>query len=119
MLTGKELLAEVAKLSKSNLSKAAQAKACGYVRTVQSGERAGEDTVDVTGFLLALVEAQGVTFGEGRGGFKPRGYVTVGSGGHAVIGGAHLRKLGIEPGSKLNVQVDEETQEVVLSAMAA
>jgi hypothetical protein len=119
MLTGKALLTEVAKLSKEGLSKSAQAKACGYTRTVGAGEKAGLSVTDVHKFLEALVEAQGIEFGVSRGGFRPRGWVTVGSGGNAVIGKTHLRQLGIEPGARLNVQVDEETQEVVLSALAA
>ena len=113
-LTGKELLAKVQTLNGS--SKAAQAHACGYVRVVSRGENEGDEVTDVHGFLSAVVEAHGISFGNGVRGFKANGTLKVNSNGQVLVGPAYLKKLGIEPGSTVSVEAVEESGELVLAA---
>jgi hypothetical protein len=113
-LTGKELLARVQALSGS--SKAAQAEACGYVRIVQRGENEGAAVIDTHNFLIALAEAHGISFGNGVHSFKSNGKLKVNGNGQVLIGPAYLKKLGIEPGSVVSVDVLEESGELVLAA---
>lgn len=114
MLTGKELLAKVKETN--GASKAEQAKACGYVRVVSRGENEGDEVTDVHGFLSALAEAHGITFGNSVRGFKSNGTLKVNSSGQVLVGPAYLKKLGIEPGSVVSVEAVEESGELVLAA---
>jgi hypothetical protein len=114
MLTGKELLAKVKETS--GASKATQAKLAGYVRTVQSGESEGAEVVDVHGFLSALAEAHGITFGNGVRGLKSNGLLKVNGSGQVIVGPAYLKKLGIAPGNTVTVEAVEDTGELVLAA---
>jgi hypothetical protein len=114
MLTGKELLAKVKETS--GASKVTQAKACGYVRTVRSGENEGAEATDVHGFLSALAEAHGISFGNGTRGFKSNGLLKVNGSGQVIVGPAYLKKLGIAPGSVVAVEAMEEAGELVLAA---
>jgi len=117
-LTGKELLAKVKEAGVAGASKALQAKACGYVRTVQRGESEGDEVVDTTAFLQALAEANGITFGNGTRGFKANGTLKVNGNGQVLVGPSYLKKLGIEPGSVVTVEAMEEAGELVLAAAA-
>jgi hypothetical protein len=117
-LTGKELLAKVKEAGVAGASKAAQAKSCGYVRTVQRGESEGDEVVDTTAFLLALAEANGFSFGNGVRGFKANGTLKVNGGGQVIVGPAYLKKLGIEPGAVVTVEAVEESGELVLAKAA-
>jgi uncharacterized membrane protein len=115
-LAGKELLIRAKELGARGVGKTGQAKACGYVRTVQRGESAGAEVIDTHAFLSALAEANGLTFGNGTRGYTPSGMLRVNTNGQVIVGPSYLKKLGIAPGSTVKVETIEENGELVLVA---
>ena len=110
-LEGKELLAAVKKLVGEDQSKSAIAKACGYSRVVQNGERAGTEIPDVQAFSAALLEAQGFTFGGAGRTYSPRGVVTKTKAGLLIVGSAYHGDA--EPGTQYKV-INEDGGAIVL-----
>jgi hypothetical protein len=115
-LTGKELLAKIKEPGVAGTSKAAQAEACGYVRTISRGDREGDETIDTHSFLLALADANGISFGNGVRGYKANGTLKVNGNGQVIIGPAYLKKLGIAPGTVVSVEAVEDAGELVVAA---
>jgi hypothetical protein len=104
-LEGKELLAAVKKLVSEDQSKSAIAKACGYSRVVQNGDRAGTEIPDVQAFSAALLEAQGFTFGGSGRTYSPRGVVTKTKAGLLIVGSSYHGDA--EPGTEYKVITED------------
>lgn len=96
-LTGAALLQKVKTLA--TLSKTQKAKACGYY-TVTKG---GVERVNLSQFLKALIEAEGITLDgpaaeRGRDG-RSAGYrIAVQANGHLLIGAAYTQQMALKPG---------------------
>jgi len=110
-LEGKELLAAVKDLAKQDQSKSAIAKACGYSRVVQNGDRAGTEIPDVQAFSAALLEAQGFTFGGSGRTYSPRGVVTKTKAGLLIVGSSY--HVDAQPGTEYKV-INEDGGVIVL-----
>jgi hypothetical protein len=105
MLTGSELLAKVKEMgdgSKSDLVRAA-----GYVST----KKDGGERLNFTAFYEALLEAKGVSLGEGGGHVKGKAgrslsYVaTVQGNGNLLVGKAYTGLLDLRPGDEFEIKL--------------
>jgi hypothetical protein len=105
MLRGSELLGRVRELG--DVSKSELVRSCGYV----SSKKDGGDRLNFTAFYEALLEAKGVSLGEGggRGGSKPGrklSYVaTVQGNGNLLVGKAYTALLGLKPGDEFEIRL--------------
>ncbi|MEA5392137.1 AbrB family transcriptional regulator [Cyanobium gracile UHCC 0139] len=104
-LTGPDLLAKVKELgdgSKSDLVRAA-----GYV----SIKKDGSERLNFTAFYEALLEAKGVSLGDGGGNGKGKGgrrlsYVaTVQGNGNLLVGKAYTAMLDLRPGDEFEIKL--------------
>jgi hypothetical protein len=104
-LTGSELLAKVKELG--NASKSDLARAAGYVST----KKDGSERLNFTAFYEALLEAKGVSLGEGGGNGKGKGgrtlsYVaTVQGNGNLLVGMAYTGLLDLKPGDEFEIKL--------------
>lgn len=115
-LTGPLLLTKLGELS--GVSRSEAATACGYVRTIQKGDGAGNVVPATEQFLAAIAEANGVQFAPGRRGFQPSGSLSVYKSGQVILGPAYLGLIKAEPCAAIKVEVVEEAGEVVISVAA-
>ncbi|MEB3256234.1 MAG: AbrB family transcriptional regulator [Synechococcaceae cyanobacterium] len=105
MLTGSDLLAKVKELG--DASKSDLVRACGYVST----KKDGGDRLNFTAFYEALLEAKGLSLGEGgakgsgRPGRKLSYVATVQGNGNLLIGKAYTAMLGLEPGDEFEIKL--------------
>lgn len=106
-LSGKALLKELKKLSKSapDASRRELARLCGYVKTTKKGE----ERINVAEFYEALLEAKGLDLG-GESGDKRRGRektykIGVQKNGQLLIGAAYIKEMGLEPGDEFEVKL--------------
>jgi hypothetical protein len=104
MLTGSDLLARVKDMG--DASKSDMVRACGYVST----KKDGSERLNFTAFYEALLDAKGVSLGEGggRGGKRGRAlsYVTrVQFNGNLLVGKAYTAQLGLEPGDEFEIKL--------------
>jgi len=106
MLTGSELLAKVKEIGES--SKSDLVRGCGYVST----KRHGAERLNFTAFYEALLEAKGVSLGEGggkaaaaRGGRKLSYVATVQGNGNLLVGKAYTALLGLRPGEEFEIKL--------------
>ena len=96
MLTGPDLLSKVKELG--DVSKSDLVRACGYV----SGKKDGGDRLNFTAFYEALLEAKGVSLGEGGGkgsgtpGRKLSYVATVQGNGNLLVGKAYTAMLDLQ-----------------------
>ena len=104
MLTGSELLAKVKELG--DASKSELVRECGYVST----KKDGSERLNFTAFYEALLEAKGMSLGDGgkdRG--KPgRGLsymAKVHFNGNLMIGKAYTDQLGLKPGDEFEIKL--------------
>jgi hypothetical protein len=105
MLTGSELLAKVKEMG--DASKTELVRECGYVST----KKDGSERLNFTAFYEALLEAKGMTLGDG--GNKGRGkvgrslsYATkVQFNGNLMVGKAYTAQLGLEPGDEFEIKL--------------
>ena len=104
MLTGSDLLAKVKELA--DASKSELVRACGYV----SHKKDGSERLNFTAFYEALLEAKGMSLGDGgkdRG--KPgRGLsymAKVHFNGNLMIGKAYTDQLGLKPGDEFEIKL--------------
>ena len=110
MLTGPELLAKVKELGA--VSKSEMVRACGYTTN---------DRLNFTAFYEALLEAKGVSLGEGGG--KARGkagrklsYIaTVQANGNLLVGKAYTALLGLEPGDDFEIKLGRKQIKLIPS----
>jgi hypothetical protein len=116
MLTGPDLLSKVKELG--DVSKSDLVRACGYV----SGKKDGGDRLNFTAFYEALLEAKGVSLGEGGGkGSGGRGrpgrqlsYATkVQFNGNLMVGKAYTALLGLKPGDEFEIKLGRKQVRLV------
>jgi hypothetical protein len=105
MLTGSELLAKVKELG--DASKSELVRACGYV----SVKKDGSERLNFTAFYEALLEAKGMSLGEGSGKGRAKAgrtlsYATkVQFNGNLLVGKAYTAQLGLEPGDEFEIRL--------------
>ena len=105
MLTGSELLAKVKELG--DVSKSELVRSCGYV----SAKKDGAERLNFTAFYEALLEAKGLSLGDGGGKGRGKGgrtlsYVaTVQGNGHLLIGKAYTALLDLTPGDEFELKL--------------
>jgi hypothetical protein len=105
MLTGSELLAKVKEMG--DVSKSDLVRACGYVST----KKDGNERLNFTAFYEALLEAKGLSLGEGGGKGRGKdgrklGYTTkVQFNGNLLVGKAYTAILGLEPGDEFEIRL--------------
>ena len=104
MLTGADLLAKVKEMG--DASKSDLVRACGYM----SSKKDGSERLNFTAFYEALLEAKGVSLGDGGGGRGKGGrklsYVTkVQFNGNLLVGKAYTAMLGLEPGDEFEIKL--------------
>jgi hypothetical protein len=105
MLTGSDLLAKVKELG--DASKSELVRQCGYVST----KKDGSERLNFTAFYEALLDAKGMTLGDGGGKGKGKGgrslsYVTkVQFNGNLLVGKAYTAQLGLQPGDEFEIKL--------------
>ena len=115
MLTGSELLARVKE--QGDASKSALVRECGYVST----KKDGAERLNFTAFYEALLEAKGVSLGEGGKGSGGRGrpgrqlsYTTkVQFNGNLMVGKAYTAMLGLKPGDEFEIKLGRKQVRLV------
>ena len=104
-LSGSELLAKVKELS--DASKSELVRECGYV----SSKKDGAERLNFTAFYEALLEAKGLSLGDGSGKGRGKGgrslsYVaTVQGNGNLLIGKAYTALLDLNPGDEFEIKL--------------
>ena len=101
MLTGSDLLAKVKELG--DASKSDLVRSCGYVST----KKDGSERLNFTAFYEALLEAKGVSLGEGGGkaGRKLSYVATVQGNGNLLVGKAYTAMLELNPGDEFEIKI--------------
>ena len=104
MLTGSELLAKVKELG--DASKSELVRSCGYV----SSKKDGAERLNFTAFYEALLEAKGLSFGDGgkglgKGGRKLSYIATVQGNGNLLVGKAYTALLDLKPGDEFEIKL--------------
>jgi hypothetical protein len=106
MLTGSELLAKVKEMG--DVSKSDLVRECGYV----SSEKDGSERLNFTAFYEALLEAKGVSLGDGgskgKGGRKLSYTATVQGNGNLLGGKAYTTMLELKPGDEFEVKLGKK-----------
>ncbi|WP_094555442.1 AbrB family transcriptional regulator [Synechococcus sp. 1G10] len=104
-LTGSELLAKVKELG--DASKSDLVRAAGYLST----KKDGSERLNFTAFYEALLEAKGVSLGDGGGSGKGKAgrslsYVaTVQGNGNLLVGMAYTGLLDLKPGDEFEIKL--------------
>ena len=105
VLTGSELLAKVKELG--DASKSDLVRAAGYVST----KKDGSERLNFTAFYEALLEAKGVSLGDGGGNGKGKAgrslsYVAkVQFNGNLLVGKAYSALLDLKPGDEFEIKL--------------
>ena len=111
MLTGPDLLAKLKELG--DVSKSDLVRACGYV----SLKKDGGERLNFTAFYEALLEAKGLSLGEGgsKGGpGRKLSYVaTVQGNGNLLVGKAYTAMLGLKPGDEFEIKLGRKQVRLV------
>jgi hypothetical protein len=108
MLTGSELLAKVKELG--DVSKSDLVRSCGYV----SSKKDGSERLNFTAFYEALLEAKGVSLGDGGGKGRGKGgrklsYTTkVQFNGNLLVGKAYTAMLDLQPGDEFEIKLGKK-----------
>ena len=119
MLTGSELLAKVKELG--DVSKSDLVRSCGYV----SSKKDGAERLNFTAFYEALLDAKGVSLGEGSGKGRGKGgrslsYVAkVQFNGNLMVGKAYTAQLGLEPGDEFEIKLGRKQIQLIPVGAAA
>ena len=104
-LTGSELLAKVKELG--DVSKSDLVRSAGYVST----KKDGTERLNFTAFYEALLEAKGVSFGDGGGsgdgkaGRKLSYSTKIQFNGNLLVGKAYTAQLGLQPGDEFEIKL--------------
>lgn len=112
-LTGTELLAKVKELG--DVSKSELVRECGYV----SSKKDGAERLNFTAFYEALLEAKGLSFGEGSGKGRGRGgrtlsYSTrVQFNGNLLVGKAYTAMLDLKPGDEFEIKLGRKQIQLI------
>ena len=113
MLRGDELLSKVRELS--DVSKSELVRSCGYV----GGKKDGGERLNFTAFYEALLEAKGLSLGDGagkatgRGGRKLSYVATVQGNGNLLVGKAYTAMLGLKPGDEFEIKLGRKQVRLV------
>ena len=104
MLTGTELLAKVKELG--DASKSELVRSAGYVST----KKDGSERLNFTAFYEALLEAKGVSLGDGGGSKGKPGrslsfHTKIQFNGNLLVGKAYTAQLGLEPGDEFEIKL--------------
>jgi hypothetical protein len=105
MLKGSDLLAKVKELG--DVSKSELVRGCGYVST----KKDGTERLNFTAFYEALLEAKGVSLGDGggqgrgKGGRKLSYVATVQGNGNLLVGKAYTAMLDLAPGDEFEIKL--------------
>ena len=112
-LTGTELLAKVKELGE--VSKSELVRECGYV----SSKKDGAERLNFTAFYEALLEAKGLSFGEGSGKGRGRGGRTlsysarVQFNGNLLVGKAYTAMLDLKPGDEFEIKLGRKQIQLI------
>ena len=104
-LTGSELISKLKELG--DASKSDLVRAAGFVST----KKDGSERLNFTAFYEALLEAKGVSLGDGSGKGRGKGgrtlsYVaTVQGNGNLLVGKTYTALLGLEPGDEFEIKL--------------
>jgi len=104
-LSGTELLAKVKELG--DAPKSELVRECGYVST----KKDGGERLNFTAFYEALLEAKGLSFGEGSGKGRGKGGRTlsytarVQFNGNLLVGKAYTAVLDLQPGDEFEIKL--------------
>ena len=111
MLTGSDLLTKVKELG--DASKSDLVRAAGYVST----KKDGTERLNFTAFYEALLEAKGVSLGDGgpkSGPGRKLSYVaTVQGNGNLLVGKAYTAMLGLQPGDEFEIKLGRKQVRLV------
>jgi hypothetical protein len=105
MLKGSDLLTKVKELG--DVSKSELVRGCGYVST----KKDGTERLNFTAFYEALLEAKGVSLGDGaatgngKGGRKLSYVATVQGNGNLLVGKAYTALLDLKPGDEFEIKL--------------
>jgi len=105
LLTGSDLLSKVKELGEA--SKSELVRAAGYLST----KKDGSERLNFTAFYEALLEAKGVSVGNGIGAGKGKAgrslsYIaTVQGNGNLLVGKAYTGLLGLNPGDEFEIKL--------------
>jgi hypothetical protein len=105
MLKSSDLLAKVKELG--DVSKSELVRGCGYV----SSKKDGTERLNFTAFYEALLEAKGVSLGDGgaqgrgKGGRKLSYVATVQGNGNLLVGKAYTAMLDLAPGDEFEIKL--------------
>jgi hypothetical protein len=108
MLSGSELLAKVKELG--DASKSELVRECGYVST----KKDGSERLNFTAFYEALLEAKGVSLGDGdgkgsgKGGRKLAYNTKVQFNGNLMVGKAYTAMLDLKPGDEFEIRLGKK-----------
>ena len=117
-LTGSDLLAKVKELG--DASKSDLVRAAGYLST----KKDGSERLNFTAFYEALLEAKGVSLGDGGGNGKGKAgrslsYVaTVQGNGNLLVGKAYTAMLDLRPGDEFEIKLGRKQIRLVLAGGA-
>ena len=107
-LTGSDLLAKVKELS--DASKSELVRAAGYLST----KKDGSERLNFTAFYEALLEAKGISVGNGIGGGKGKagrrlGFTTmIQFNGNLMVGKAYTALLDLKPGDQFEIKLGKK-----------
>jgi hypothetical protein len=114
MLTGSELLAKVKELG--DASKSDLVRSAGYVST----KKDGTERLNFTAFYEALLEAKGVSLGDGGGsGGKGRPgrslsfNTKIQFNGNLLVGKAYTAQLGLKPGDEFEIKLGRKQIQLI------
>jgi len=113
-LTGSELISKLKELG--DASKSDLVRAAGFVST----KKDGSERLNFTAFYEALLEAKGVSLGDGSGKGRGKGgrtlsYVaTVQGNGNLLVGKAYTALLGLEPGDEFEIKLGRKQIKLIL-----
>ncbi len=108
MLTGSELLAKVKELG--DVSKSDLVRECGYV----SAKKDGSERLNFTAFYEALLNAKGVSLGDGGGKGRGKGgrslsyTAKVQFNGNLLVGKAYTAMLDLQPGDEFEIKLGKK-----------
>ncbi len=105
-LTGKALLQRLKEIP--GLSRSAKARECGYVSVAKNGN----NRVNISEFLNAILEARGVSLGSDNGkdgrGREATYRVSVHKNGTFVIGANYTEKMGLKAGDEFEIKLGDK-----------
>jgi len=112
MLSGSDLLAKVKELA--NASKSELVRECGYVST----KKDGSERLNYTAFYEALLDAKGMSLGDGSKGRSKPGrdlsyMAKVHFNGNLMIGKAYTDQLGLQPGDEFEIKLGRKQIQLV------